>query len=229
MVDKNHRSGSDYNCVIVDWKMPDMDGLETVRAIREKVGDAVPVVIISAYDWTDIEEAAVKAGANGFISKPLFRSNVYNTLNGLLNLNHAEKPAQTDDGEDLKGLHLLIAEDNDINWEIVNVMLDFHGITSVRAENGKICVDKLTEAAEGTFDAVLMDVQMPVMNGLDATRAIRASEKEYVKNVPIIAMTADAFAEDIIACKEAGMNGHVAKPLDMPKLIKELRSALKKE
>lgn len=221
-----HDKGDDYQCVIVDWKMPDMSGLETVRAIREKVGDAVSIIIISAYDWTDIEEEAIKAGANGFISKPLFRSTVYRTLNGLLNLDHEQKTLNEDDTSDLEGVHLLIAEDNDVNWEIIQVMLEFHGITSERAENGQICVDKMNNASVGEFDAILMDIQMPVMNGKEACEEIRKSGKDYVKNIPIIAMTADAFAEDIAACKEAGMNGHVAKPLDMEKLIEELRSAL---
>ncbi len=226
LVEDNHIKGTDYRCVIVDWQMPDMDGLETIRQIRKKVGDDVSVIIISAYDWTEIEEEATKAGANGFITKPLFRSSVYNKLTELLNLNKDEKPAEEANEDDLKGLHFLIAEDNDVNWEIINVMLEFHGMTSERAENGQICVDKINAAKEGEYDAILMDVQMPVMNGKDATREIRKSDREYVKNIPIIAMTADAFAEDIAACKEAGMNGHVAKPLDMQKLIKELRSTI---
>jgi len=227
MVAEKHDKGIDYHCIIVDWKMPDMDGIETVRAIRAKVGDDVPVIIISAYDWTEIEQEAIKAGADGFIAKPLFRSTVYNKLNELLKLNKDKKTVKEDTGEDLSGLHLLIAEDNDVNWEIIQVMLEFHGITAERAVNGQVCVDKLNAAEDGTYDAVLMDIQMPVMNGNDATRAIRKAEREYVRNVPVIAMTADAFAEDIIACKEAGMNGHVAKPLDMQKLLKELRAAIR--
>ncbi len=230
LVENKHENNNDYHCVIVDWKMPDMNGVETIREIRKIVGDEVSVIIISAYDWTEIEEEAMKAGANGFITKPLFRSSVYSKLNELLNLdNHKEKKAKEISDDDLKGLHLLIAEDNDINWEIIQVMLEFHEITAVRAENGQICVDKLNAAADGEYDAILMDIQMPVMNGNQATRVIRQSDREYVKNIPIIAMTADAFAEDIAACKEAGMNGHVAKPLDMKKLIKELRSALNHE
>ncbi len=226
MVESHHISGNEYHCVIIDWKMPDMSGLETIKAIREKVGDDVSLLIISAYDWTEIEAEAMKAGANGFISKPLFRSSVYNKLNELLNLNNDEPKKTESDDEDLQGLHLLIAEDNDVNWEIIQVMLEFHGITSERAENGKICVDRINSATAGEFDAILMDIQMPVMNGKEATMEIRKSDKDYVKNIPIIAMTADAFAEDIAACKEAGMNGHVAKPLDMQKLVHELRSAL---
>jgi len=226
MIADKHIHEQDYQCVIIDWKMPGMDGLETIRAIREKVGDEVSIIIISAYDWTEIEEEALNAGANGFITKPLFRSNVYDKLNELLNFDHSEKPSSEDNNDDLKGLNLLIAEDNDINWDIIQVMLEFCEITCERAENGQICVDKINAAPEGTYQAILMDVQMPVMNGREASEAIRASDKEHVRNIPIIAMTADAFAEDIVACKEAGMNGHVSKPLDMKKLIKELRSAL---
>lgn len=228
MIAERHCHDADYQCVIIDWKMPGMDGLETIKAIREKVGDDISIIIVSAYDWTEIEEEALNAGANGFITKPLFRSSVYDKLNELLSFDNSEKPASEDDAEDLKGLNLLIAEDNDINWDIIQVMLEFCEITSERAENGQICVDKINAAPEGTYQAILMDVQMPVMNGREATRCIRSSDKEYVRNIPIIAMTADAFAEDIIACKEAGMDGHVSKPLDMKKLIKELRSALNK-
>ncbi len=229
MIADKHVHDQDYHCVIIDWKMPGMDGLETVKAIREKVGDEVSIIIISAYDWTEIEEEALKAGANGFITKPLFRSSVYNKLNELLNFDHNEKPVQEENTDDLKGINLLIAEDNDINWDIIQVMLEFCEITCERAENGQICVDKINAAPEGTYQAILMDVQMPVMNGREASETIRKSDKEYVRNIPIIAMTADAFAEDIVACKEAGMNGHVSKPLDMKKLIKELRSALHKD
>lgn len=226
MVEEHYNKANNYNCVIIDWKMPDMNGLETIKAIREKVGDEVSVIIISAYDWTEIEKEAINAGANGFITKPLFRSTVYNKLNELLEFDKNEKNIIEDNHDDLKGLNLLIAEDNDINWNIIQVMLEFYEITSERAENGKICVDKINNAPEGTYQAILMDVQMPVMNGKEASMAIRNSDKEYIRNIPIIAMTADAFSEDIVACKEAGMNGHVAKPLDMKKIIMELRSAL---
>ncbi len=228
MIAEKHNKSADYQCVIIDWKMPGMDGPETVRAIREKVGDEVSIIIISAYDWTEIEEEALSAGANGFITKPLFRSSVYEKLNELLKFDTSEKPVSEDNAEDLKGINLLIAEDNDINWDIVQVMLEFCEITAERAENGQVCVDKINAAPKGKYQAILMDVQMPIMNGKDATRAIRASEKDYVRNIPIIAMTADAFAEDVIACKEAGMNGHVSKPLDMKKLIKALRAVLNK-
>ncbi len=229
MITERHEKGDDYPCVIIDWKMPIMDGLETTRAIRKKVGGKVPIIIITSYDWTDIEEDAIRAGANGFLAKPLFPSTAYKKINELLCLDDDAQTVNEDTGEDLRGLNLLIAEDNDINWDIIQIMLDFSGISATRAENGQICVDMINEAPEGTYQAILMDIQMPVMNGKDAARTIRASDKEYVKNIPIIAMTADAFAEDISACMEAGMNGHVAKPLEMKKLIAALRKALNME
>ncbi len=229
LVSDRHQNDIDYQCVIVDWKMPQMDGLETIRNIRKVVGKEVSVIIVSAYDWTDIEEEAIKAGANGFISKPLFRSSVYNKLNEILKFDDYKKDSQETAEEDLKGVKLLIAEDNDINWEIIESLLEFHGITSERAENGQVCVDKINSSPEGTYDAIIMDVQMPVMNGKEATQLIRKSENFYVRNIPIIAMTADAFAEDIKACIDAGMDGHIAKPVDMDKLLKVLREALSKK
>ena len=128
-----------------------------------------------------------------------------------------------DDYSDLKGLHILIAEDNDINWEIISAMLDMFGITTERAENGRICVDKISTAEEGRYDLVFMDVQMPEMNGLDATRAIRKLEDPKASSIPIVAMTADAFSENITECLNAGMNGHIAKPIDVKLVIKEIR------
>ncbi len=228
MVSERHDRNDDYPCVILDWKMPGMDGLEATRAIRAKVGDDIPVIIISAYDRTDIEDEAREAGASGFISKPLFPSTVYSKMNEIFHFDDSMPVASEDNGDDLKGINLLIAEDNDINWEIIDTLLKFCGITAERAENGKICVEKINAAADGTYQAILMDIQMPVMNGREAAENIRNSSREYVKNIPIIAMTADAFAEDIRSCMDAGMNGHVAKPLDMKKLFKELRKVVRK-
>lgn len=220
-----HETGNDYHVVLIDWKMPGMDGIETTRAIRSKVGDKIPIIIISAYDCNEIEEAAKEAGANGFISKPLFRSALYEKLNEFLHFSEAETE-NTDDGSDgLQGLRLLIAEDNDLNWEIIEEILKLYGIDAVRANNGQICVDLLNNAKAGTYDAVLMDIQMPVMNGHEASIAIRSHPDPNKRNIPIIAMTADAFAEDIQACLDSGMNGHVAKPINIKKLFKEMKNA----
>lgn len=226
MVAAGHETGQDYPVVIVDLMMPDMDGIETTRAIRARVGDEVPIIIVSAYDWTEMEDAAREAGANGFINKPMFKSTVYEKMNEFLHFSTIETDLPDDSAEDLKGLHLLIAEDNDLNWEIIETLLRFHGIDSVRAENGQICVDILNRSKAGTYDAVLMDIQMPVMDGREAARVIRGFSDRKKRDIPIIAMTADAFAEDVQACLEAGMNAHIAKPIDMKKLLKELRSAV---
>ncbi len=222
MVGARHSSHNDYSVIIVDWKMPDMDGIEVARRIRELVGDQVPIILISAYDTSDIEESAKKAGADGFISKPLFRSTLYRAINELLHV--AETPvAREDDHSDIAGMRVLVAEDNDINWEIINMLLSMHDIETTRAENGQVAVDMLTSAQAGDYDLVFMDVQMPVMNGVEATKAIRALPDEWASSIPIIATTADAFSEDVAVCLDAGMNGHLAKPLDIKLVLKEIR------
>ena len=217
-----HEAGKDYDVIILDWKMPDMNGVETIRRIRTEVDAGIPILLTSAYDWSDIEDEAKEAGANGFIGKPLFRSRLYEKINGLLGT-EAKPLEPEDDYSDLAGMNILIAEDNDINWEIISTMLGMFGIKSERAENGRICVDKMAEAGEGRYDLIFMDVQMPEMNGLDATRQIRKLANKWAASIPIIAMTADAFSENISECLKAGMNGHIAKPIDLKLVIKEIR------
>ena len=222
MISHRNKTGRDYSVVILDWKMPDIDGVETIRRIRAEVNENIPILLISAYDWSDIEDAAKEAGANGFVSKPLFRSRLYDKINELLG-NETKSVEPETDYSDLQGLNILIAEDNDINWEIISAMLGMFGITTERAENGRICVEKMTHAAEGSYALIFMDIQMPVMNGLEATRNIRALDDPWASSIPIIAMTADAFSENITECLNAGMNGHIAKPIDMKLVIKEMR------
>ena len=222
MIEHRHLAGKDYNVIIIDWKMPEIDGLETIRRIRAEIDPDVPILLMSAYDWSDIEDKAKAAGANGFVSKPLFRSTLYDKINDLIG-KESESLEPEDDYSDLEGLHILIAEDNDINWEIISTLLSMYGITTDRAENGRICVDMMSEASEGSYKLIFMDVQMPEMNGLDATRAIRKLEDPWASSIPIIAMTADAFSENVTACLEAGMNGHIAKPVDIKLVIKEIR------
>lgn len=222
MVRRRHEAGNDYSVVILDWKMPDLDGIETIRRIRAEVRAPIPILLTSAYDWSDIEEEAKEAGANGFIGKPLFRSGLYEKINEVLGTGvKVTEPA--DDYSDLAGMKILIAEDNDINWEIISTILGMLGVTSERAENGRICVNKMAEAAEGSYDLIFMDVQMPEMNGLDATRQIRKLDNRWAASIPIIAMTADAFSENVAECLQAGMNGHIAKPIDLKIVIKEIR------
>ena len=222
MITHRNKTGRDYSVVILDWKMPDIDGVETIRRIRAEVNENIPILLISAYDWSDIEDAAKEAGANGFVSKPLFRSKLYDKINELLGNKVSSVEPETD-YSDLQGLDILIAEDNDINWEIISAMLGMFGITTERAENGRICVEKMTHAAEGSYALIFMDVQMPEMNGLEATRNIRALDDPWASSIPIIAMTAEAFSENVTECLNAGMNGHIAKPIDIKLVIKEIR------
>ena len=222
MIEHRHLSGRDYGVVIVDWKMPEMDGIEAIRRIRSEVDTKIPILLISAYDWSDIEDKAREAGANGFVSKPLFRSTLYDKINDLIGKESSSQEPE-DDYSDLQGLHILVAEDNDINWEIISAMLAMFGISTDRAENGRVCVDMMRTAAEGSYELIFMDVQMPEMNGLDATRAIRRLENNWAASIPIVAMTADAFSENVTECLNAGMNGHIAKPVDIKLVIKEIR------
>ena len=222
MIRQRHETGRDYGVVILDWKMPDLDGVETVRRIRTEVDANIPILLISAYDRSDIEEAAKEAGANGFVCKPLFRSVLYDKINELLGT-EAKSVESENDYSDLQGMNILIAEDNDINWEIIAAMLGMFGITTERAENGRICVEKMSRAEKGRYALIFMDIQMPEMNGLDATRKIRALDDPWASSIPIIAMTADAFSENVTECLNAGMNGHIAKPVDLNLVIKEIR------
>ncbi len=222
MIENRHLSGRDYDVIIVDWKMPETDGIETIRRIRSQIASTIPILLISAYDWNEIEEEAKDSGANGFISKPLFRSTLYDKINDLIG-KESSSIEPMDDYSDLSGLHILVAEDNDINWEIISNMLNMFGITAERAENGRICVEKINSAHEYNYELIFMDVQMPEMNGLDATRAIRNLKDPHASSIPIIAMTADAFSENITECLDAGMNGHISKPVDIKLVIKEIR------
>ena len=222
MIRRRHDAGKDYGVVILDWRMPGMDGVETIRRIRSEVDGRIPILLASAYDWSDIEDEAKESGADGFVTKPLFRSRLYEKINQLFGT-EAKAVEPEDDYSDLAGMNILIAEDNDINWEIISAMLGMFGITAERAENGRICLDRMAAAPEGSYELIFMDIQMPEMNGLDATRNIRGLENKWAASIPIIAMTADAFSENIAECLAAGMNGHIAKPVDMKLVIKEIR------
>ena len=222
MIRHRKEAGNQYDVAILDWKMPGMDGVTTVRHIRTEIDANIPILLISSYDWSDIEDTAKEAGVNGFISKPLFRSKLYEKINELLG-KEAKSIEPEDDYSDLAGLNILIAEDNDINWEIISAMLSMFGITTERAENGQICVEKMMEAGKGKYALIFMDIQMPIMNGLEATKKIRALDDPWASSIPIIAMTADAFSENVAECMSVGMNGHIAKPIDMKLVIKEIR------
>ena len=183
--------------------------------------------MISAYDRSDVEEEAKNAGASGFISKPLFRSTLYEKINQLLG-NEVTSVEPEEDYSDLNGVHVLVAEDNEINWEIIQALLNSFGITAERAENGRVCLEMMKKAEEGRYTLIFMDVQMPEMNGLDATKAIRSLDNAWASSIPIIAMTADAFSENVTECLNAGMNGHIAKPVDIKLVIKEIRKIIER-
>ena len=226
---ERHNQKHDYFACIIDWKMPDMDGIATTKAIRKAVGGEVPIIIISAYDWSEIEQEARAAGATAFISKPLFRSRLERTFSSFVGevVTQTKAPTLVDLFElNLKGRRALLVEDNDLNAEIAEEILKITGMEVERACDGTQAVDKMTECPDGHFDIVFMDIQMPKMNGYDATRAIRAMSRNYCKQIPIVAMTANAFAEDVHAAKTVGMNEHIAKPLDLNTLAKVLEKYL---
>lgn len=215
-------AGKSYNVIILDWKMPGTDGVQLTKKIREIAGNDISILLVSAYDWTQIEEAAKDAGIDGFISKPLFRSSLFKKISEVLGLED-KAASQEENNSDLADMKILVAEDMDVNWEVISTLLDMYGIKCRRAENGKVAVDMLRNIQPAEYDLVFMDIQMPVMNGLEATRQIRKLENPYAAGIPIIAMTADAFSENVAECLEAGMNGHIAKPIDINNVLKELR------
>ncbi len=224
LVRTRHQEHRDYKIVILDRELPDMDGIETARQIRGAVENNVPILSISAYDWSDIEEEAREAGIDGFISKPLFKSTLYHGLIGFAESAEDAPTAQEDAEKEriFDGKRLLVAEDFEINWEIIEALLSVHGFILERAENGQVCVEKYRASEPGFYHAILMDLRMPVMNGYEAAEAIRSSGRED-SDVPIIAMTADTFSEDIQHCLECGMNSHVAKPINLNELLNNLK------
>ena len=217
---ESHQSGTDYDVCLADLKMPDIDGVEVARRVRAEVGPETTIIIITAYDWTNVEVRAREAGVDMFLTKPVFASTLYNALLSVTGIDRAVRvPAEKNHRPELAGHHVLLAEDNDLNREIAVELLQMIGITVDWAENGRAALDKFLSDGD-TYDLILMDVQMPVMDGYQATAAIRSSGHERAGTIPIIAMTADAFHEDIVKAETAGMNGHLAKPID-PELLYE--------
>ncbi len=221
LVRKQHQLRDDYQIVLLDWKLPGMDGLMVARQIRRIVGENMPIILISAYDWDEFEAEAREAGINGFISKPLFKSTLFHGLKQYMGMAEAENTITED--TDLAGCRLLAAEDNEINWEILEELLSDVGMELEWAENGAICLEKFEASEPGYYKAILMDVRMPVMNGYEATEAIRGLERPDAQTIPIIAMTADAFSEDVKHCLDSGMNAHTAKPINLDEVISLLK------
>lgn len=218
--------GDSYSVYIIDWLLPDMNGIEVTRRIRKEMGEEVPVIVLTAYDWSDIEDEAKEAGVTAFCSKPLFLSELRSCLRSVIN---AEEEEEEKEQEELVRHHtgrILLAEDVELNQEIAVAILGDAGFTTEVAENGRIAVEMLRKSQPGYYQLVLMDVQMPVMNGYEAAKAIRKLENRKLASIPIIAMTANAFEEDRKEALASGMNGHIAKPIDVDNLISTLDEIL---
>ena len=219
--------GDAFSVYIIDWLIPDMNGIEIVRQIRKVIGNRCPIIILTAYDWADIEDEARAAGVTAFCEKPLFLSELRRVLAEPFRAEPASEPTQPT-AADLKGKKLLLVEDNELNREIALEILKEAGFVVDTAEDGAVAVQKIKQAAPGQYDLILMDIQMPNLDGYEATRQIRALPDAEKASIPIFAMTANAFEEDRQNALAAGMNGHIAKPLDVPHLLRVLADALKK-
>ncbi len=225
MIKDRHDKGDDYQFVLVDWKMPGMDGLETIREIHKTVGNSIPIFLISAYDLGELDDNLDSYEIDGFISKPLFKSTLYSRLRRYVHDRDDSEEKDITTEISFEGKHVLVAEDIDLNWEIANELFSSTGMTLDHAVNGLECVEMYNKSPIGFYDAILMDVRMPVMNGYEATKTIRASERSD-NDLPIIAMTADAFVDDARQCMESGMNAHLAKPLDFHECIRIFKKFL---
>ena len=222
LIKEKYNGNDNYNIVILDWKMPNMSGIDLAKKIRDEIDKNIPILLISAYDWYDIEKDISNININGFIYKPLFKSKLYETINNLLG-NSKLNDNSIETIPNYSDLSVLVAEDNDINYEIISQVLLMYGIISKRALNGSEAYNMVLN--NEYFDLIFMDIQMPIMNGLDATKNIRKIDNDYAKNVLIVAMTADAFSENVQESLASGMNGHIAKPIDIKLVEKELKKA----
>ena len=226
MVAQRHEKRNDYHIILLDWKLPGIDGIETARKIRQQMGGDIPILLISAYDCTEIETQARDAGINGFIAKPLFKSTLFYGLRQFSeDIVVSSEESVHNTKFDFTGTKVLLAEDNDLNWEIAAELLSQYGLDLERAENGQICVEMFSKSPVGYYAAVLMDIRMPIMTGYEATVEIRKLERPDA-SLPIIAMTADAFSEDIQKSLASGMNAHVSKPIDTREVMRLLEKFL---
>lgn len=224
MATRHHKQHNDYHVILLDWKLPDMDGIQTARELRRQLGNDVPILLMSAYDWTEIEDEARAAGISRFLMKPLFRSTLFYGLKPYMGAED-DKPAAEEDKLTFSNKRILVAEDNELNWEIANELLRDLGLELDWAENGEVCTDLFQSSEPGCYDAILMDIRMPIMDGYEATDAIRAMDRPDA-GLPIIAMTADAYSDDIQKCLSHGMNAHVAKPIDIDEVARILKRYL---
>ena len=225
LVIEHHKKREDYQIILLDWKLPGMNGIQAAREIRRNLGDEVPILLISAYDWSEFEAEAREAGISGFISKPLFKSTLYHALCQYMDVG-TEHEHTLNQNIDLSGRRILLAEDNELNWEVAKELLTDLGVELDWAEDGRICLDKFQKSSEGYYDIILMDIRMPHMTGYEATQAIRGLVHPDALSIPIIAMSADAFSDDIQHCLQCGMNAHIAKPIDVIELTRLLKRYL---
>ena len=210
-----------YNLIVVDWQMPEMDGLEATRQIRKIIGEQTAIIILTAYNWDDIVDDAQAAGVDSFIAKPLFTSNLIEEFKTAL---HKKKITTPKAKADLTGRKILLAEDMQVNAEIIMEILKMREMIPEHAENGKIALEMFKKSPPNYYSAVLMDMRMPEMDGLEATVAIRALDRDDAKKIPIIALTANAFDEDVQRSLQAGLNAHLSKPVNIEVLFDTLES-----
>ena len=227
MIRSAREAENPYDLILLDWKMPDLDGLATARLIRESYSDRIPILLFTAYDWGEIKEEALEIGVEHFLRKPFFMSNFKDAIQKMIGTEQKKVPNDTDNNM-LAGKHVLVVEDIDINQLVLMKLLDILGAECDVAENGRRAVEKFVNAPDDMYDLILMDIQMPVMNGYEATRAIRASEHPLARTIPIIAMSANAFVDDVREALNAGMNAHVSKPIVLEQFKSTLREVLEK-
>nr|MCR4707954.1 response regulator [Clostridiales bacterium] len=225
MVRLRHARRNPYNLLLIDWKMPGMDGVETTRRIRSIIGTESAIIILTAYKWDDIQEEAVSAGVDSFLPKPLFASNVLEEFRSTQRKRNLLAPKKQNRAE-LAGRRILLAEDVDVNAEIIMMVLSMREIQAEHAENGRVAVEMFEKSPEGYYDAILMDMRMPEMDGLTATTRIRALPRADAAKIPIIALTANAFDEDVQRSLQAGLNAHLSKPVDPENLFETLESLI---
>ena len=219
-----HGRNEDYDLILVDWRMPEMDGLETTRRIRSLVGNDTPIIILTSFNWDEIADEAKEAGVDTFVAKPLFAGSVLEEFREAFRLKNEKLVNET---ADLKGKRVMIAEDVVINAEILMMVLAMRDVEADLAENGRIAVEKFRDHEPGYYDAILMDMRMPEMDGLEATRAIRAMDREDAAEIPIIALTANAFDEDVQRSMQAGLNAHLSKPIEPEALFETLEKLIR--
>ena len=220
-----HTKHQPYNFILLDWKMPEMDGLEVTREIRKRYDKETTVIILTAYNWDDILDEAMHIGVDSFLAKPLFASNVLDEFERVVRKNNLSLFREKERA-DLKGRRILLAEDIFINAEIMKELIRMKEAEIEHAENGRIVLEMFEKSSPGYYDAVLMDVRMPEMDGLEASSRIRALDREDAKKIPIIAMTANAFDEDVQRSMQAGMNAHLSKPVEPEQLYKTLEELI---